>query len=309
MSQKYKHKSICVLLLLFFTFPVICMEVDQSDQEPHQRSNRKRKRSASEPKEASKKQKRELDRDDLLYLWLHKKASKCKWKKNGNLSNASLAFLLECMPIDKRQLIAEEVYVDQIDPIFISKLLCIRDTKQPKKIWTHRTPPHIEYGNNSAFLKCDNPCVCPSKDEFHISGPSDIYEEEKHHLRAPLYHAWRYVQKRSRENKLPLPTLLLKETNGDLVTVHDKEVHRWPVGQEFEQNKELFVKELNLQEVLLLKHMQITQDRLDIEKEKLHSSARENIEQLKKQAESIPRTLRAIKRAHEKEEAERENES
>ncbi len=305
MNQKYKHKSICIVLsLLFLTFPVICMQLDQPDQEPSQQKNRKRKRKIDEATPA-KKQKREFDQDEVLYLLLYKEASKCE--DYDKLSDASLAFLLEFGIPDMKQIVAEEVYAEQIDPFFIAKLLCDRNTK-PKRIWTHLTPPHIEYGNNSAFLKCDNPRECSAKHKFHISHPSDIHVEEKNRLRKHLYHAWDYVKTASKKNKLTAPTLVIRETNGDLVTAHENnEVHRWSIGKQFDQNKEMFALKFNLQEVLLLKHMQKTQDPIDIDKEKLGNQAsKDTIDQLQTKIKGIPRKLRLIRREKQKEKADNE---
>ena len=312
MNQKFKHKSICILLLLFFMLPITCMEVDQSDQETQQKSSRKRKRDKDEavPTVSARRKKNRLSKEALYYLWLHKetKASKYDNKKpfhEQKLSDASLALFLKIMPPEIQQIITEEVYAEQIDAIFIAKLLC--DPGQPpQKVWLHGEPPIVSYGNKKVFLRCNCSSGCLSNHAFHISGPSDIYEEEKHRLRAPLYHAWKYVTEKSKEKNVTAPRLVIRETNGDLVTVHDKEVHRWPVGEQFTQNKKFFVKELSLETVLLLKHKQRTQDPLDIEKEQLHSSARENIEHLQKQATSIPRELRKIRREKQRKKADAE---
>ena len=306
MNQKYKHKNMCILLLLFLTFPISCMLEDSIPKETNQESNRKRKREADTPEEPSKRKKRRFGPGELLSLWLRKKTSQCK--DYVNLSDDSLAVLLEfCDLQDPQQSIAERVYTDQIDPIFIAKLLCEHNTK-PERVYTHLRQPNVIYSKNTVLLRCNRRPRCNSTDEFPIAAFSDVHIEGSHRLRASLYHAWTYIKAASRRNTLTPPTLVLKETNGDLVTAHEnKEVYRWPVGHRFAQNKEMFTKKLSLQEVLLLKHMQRTHDPLNQEKEQLDNQAsRDTLEQLQGQARSLPSRLRAILREKEKEEADNE---
>ncbi len=302
MSQKYKHKNMCiVLLLLFLTFPITCMEIDSTIQV----NSKKRKRN-SHTSAASKKQKREFIQDDLLDLWLYKKISKCE--DYDTLSNESLALLLKQTP-EVPQIVANELYAIQIDPFFIAKLLCDHNAK-PERIFAHTHNPHVVYGNNKLFLKCNRQRGCDSKHEFRISKASDIHVEKKDLLRAPLYHAWQWVKKASRQHHLTPPKLLLKETSGDLVTTHvSRSVYRWPVGEQFAQNKKLFSGQLTLEEVLLLKHMQKTPDPLNKDRSELKRTSRDNIDQLQNHASSLPRAFRLMRRKKQKEDAEKTKES
>ena len=202
-------------------------------------------------------------------------------RKNSTISNENLALFETLMPKDMKKEVADRIY-DQIDPYFISNLLCERIT--PKLLVQHSKMPYISCKQtDKATIFCHNHPYCHVSRTIPISGREHIHSNN-YSLSKRTYHSWKTIQKSSVHHRLALPRFMLKAINNNLISIHwDHSVYEWS-SEPIEQRKKDCAHHLSYEEVLLLQFMQHTHDPLD---NKAKQIVRKN----------LPRHLRSIQRA------------